>query len=61
MKAMAELYGIQVEGIKLASWTQWVEIALTQSAAGIMDQLAVVMGDKDHFIPMLCQPCCLNR
>jgi galactokinase len=57
MKAMAELYGIHVEGIKLASWTQWVEIALTQSAAGIMDQLAVVMGDKDHFIPMLCQPC----
>jgi galactokinase len=57
MKAMAELYGIQVEGIKLASWTQWVEIALTQSAAGIMDQLAVVMGDKDHFVPMLCQPC----
>jgi L-arabinokinase len=57
MKAMAEMYGIQTEGVKLAAWTQWVEIALTQSAAGIMDQLAVVMGDKDHFVPMLCQPC----
>jgi L-arabinokinase len=22
-----------------------------------MDQLAVVMGDTDHFVPMLCQPC----
>ena len=57
MKAMSEMYGIPVEGVKLASWTQWVEIALTQSAAGIMDQLAVVMGDQDYFVPMLCQPC----
>lgn len=57
MKAMAGMYGIQVEGIELASWTQWVEIALTQSACGIMDQLTVVMGDREAFVPMLCQPC----
>ena len=57
MKAMACMYGIPVQGIELASWTQWVEIALTGSACGIMDQLAVVMGDRDTFVPMLCQPC----
>jgi len=57
MKTMAAMYGIKVEGIELASWTQWVEIALTQSACGIMDQLTVVMGDEDYFVPMLCQPC----
>lgn len=57
MKAIAEMYGIQVEGVELASWTQWVEIALTQSACGIMDQLTVVMGDEGYFVPMLCQPC----
>jgi galactokinase len=57
MKAMAALYGIEANGVELASWTQWVEIALTQSAAGIMDQLAVVMGDEGFFVPMLCQPC----
>ncbi len=57
MKAMAALYGIETSGVELASWTQWVEIALTQSACGIMDQLAVVMGDEDAFVPMLCQPC----
>ncbi len=57
MKAIAHLYGINVDGVELASWTQWVEIALTQSACGIMDQLAVVMGDEDYFVPMLCQPC----
>jgi galactokinase len=57
MKAMAEMYGIQVKGVELAEWTQWVEIALTQSACGIMDQLSVVMGDEGYFVPMLCQPC----
>jgi galactokinase len=57
MKAMAGLYGIEIAGVELAAWTQWVEIALTQSAAGIMDQLAVVMGDEGFFVPMLCQPC----
>ena len=57
MKAMAEMYGIATAGVELASWTQWVEIALTQSACGIMDQLTVVMGDEGYFVPMLCQPC----
>jgi galactokinase len=57
MKAMASMYGIEVAGIELASWTQWVELALTQAACGIMDQLAVVMGDEGCFVPMLCQPC----
>ena len=56
MKAIAHIYGIQVQGIELASWTQWVEIALTDSACGIMDQLAVTMGDRDQFLPILCQP-----
>jgi len=57
MKAIAALCGIEVSGVDLASWTQWVEIALTQSACGIMDQLAVVLGDENDFVPMLCQPC----
>ncbi len=57
MKAMAKMYGVDVAGVELAFWTQWVEIAWTQSACGIMDQLAVVMGDEGYFVPMLCQPC----
>ncbi len=56
MKAIAEMYGIQVGGVELAAWTQWVEIALTESACGIMDQVAVIMGEQDAFVPMLCQP-----
>lgn len=57
MKGMTACYEIKVSGVELATWTQWVEIALTQSACGIMDQLAVVMGDEGYFVPMLCQPC----
>ncbi len=57
MKVMAACYGIDVRGIELATWTQWVEIMLTQAACGIMDQLTVVMGEEDYFVPMLCQPC----
>ncbi len=57
MKAMAKMYGVDVEGVELASWTQWVEINFMESACGIMDQLTVVMGDESSFLPMLCQPC----
>ena len=56
MKAMAYMYDIPAVGIELASWTQWVEIALTQSACGIMDQAAVILGDEDVFMSMVCQP-----
>lgn len=57
MKAMAARYGMEMKGVDLALATQWVEIALTGAACGVMDQLAVAMGGEDAFIPMLCQPC----
>lgn len=57
MKACAAAYGIVAEGVELALQTQWVENAIAQSASGVMDQYAVVMGDEDSFTPMLCQPC----
>lgn len=57
MKACAAAYGINTGGIDLAVQTQWVENAIAQSASGVMDQFAVVMGDVDTFTPMLCQPC----
>lgn len=57
MKACAAAYGIRIEGIELATQTQWVENAIAQSASGIMDQFAVIMGNVDSFTPMTCQPC----
>ena len=57
MKACAAAYGIETKGVDLAIQTQWVENAIAQSASGVMDQFAVVMGDANTFTPMLCQQC----
>ncbi len=57
MKAIAATYGLRIEGAQLALWTQWVENAIAQSASGVMDQITVVLGDQDHFVPLVCQPC----
>jgi L-arabinokinase len=57
LKACAAAYGIEAKGIELAEWTQWIENSIAQSASGVMDQFAVIMGDRDSFTPMLCQPC----
>jgi galactokinase len=34
-----------------------VENVIADSACGIMDQAASVLGDVDHVLPLLCQPC----
>jgi L-arabinokinase len=57
MKAAAACYGIDLKGIELAEACQWVENAIADSACGIMDQAASVLGDADHVLPLLCQPC----
>ncbi len=57
LKACAAAYGITIEGLDLAYATQWVECEISGAAAGIMDQFAVALGDKDMFAPMICQPC----
>jgi galactokinase len=57
MKAAAECYGLHLEGIELAEACQWVENVIAESACGIMDQAASVMGDEGFVLPLLCQPC----
>lgn len=57
MKALGAAFGIRIEGVQLALWTQWVENAIAQSASGVMDQITVVLGDQAHFVPLVCQPC----
>jgi len=57
MKAAAACYGIDLHGIELAEACQWVENVIADSACGIMDQAASVLGDVDHLLPLLCQPC----
>jgi L-arabinokinase len=57
MKPAACAYGIDLHGIELAEACQWVENVIAESACGIMDQAAAVLGDEDHVLPLLCQPC----
>jgi galactokinase len=57
MKAAAAAYGITLAGIELAEMCQWVENVIAQSACGIMDQAASVLGDEGFVLPLLCQPC----
>lgn len=57
MKAAAASYGIDLRGIELAEACQWVENVIADSACGIMDQAASVLGEEGHILPLLCQPC----
>lgn len=57
MKAAVAAYGIELRGIELAEACQWVENVIAESACGIMDQAASVLGDEGYVLPVLCQPC----
>jgi L-arabinokinase len=57
MKAAARAYGIDLAGVELAEACQWVENVIAESACGIMDQIAVVLGDEGSVLPLVCQPC----
>ena len=57
MKAAASAYGLPLAGVELAEACQWAENVIAESACGIMDQIAVVLGDEGHVLPLVCQPC----
>jgi galactokinase len=57
MKAIAAAYGIDLAGIELAEACQWAENVIAESACGIMDQAASVLGDEGYVLPLLCQSC----
>ena len=57
MKAAAAAYEIDLYGTELALACQWVENTIAESACGIMDQVAVVMGKQGFIMPLVCQPC----
>ena len=57
MKTACHAYGIDLKGIELARACQWVENTIAESACGIMDQAAIVLGREGYCLPLLCQPC----
>ena len=54
MKAAAHAFGVSLSGEKLATACQWVENEVCGSACGLMDQMAVTLGEP--FLAMHCQP-----
>lgn len=54
MKAAAHAFGVELSGEKLATACQWVENEVCSSACGLMDQMAVTLGEP--FLAMRCQP-----
>ena len=60
LKAASAAHGINFDGIALAVAGQWVENVVVGAACGIMDQAAIVLGRKNHLLPLLCQPCQLH-
>lgn len=57
MKAAARAYGLELAGVELAEACQWVENVIAESACGVMDQIAVVLGEENFVLPLVCQPC----
>jgi galactokinase len=57
LKAAARAYGLDLTGVELAEACQWVENVIAESACGIMDQIAVVLGDEGSVLPLVCQSC----
>jgi galactokinase len=56
-KSAAACYGIELQGIDLVEACQWMENVVADSACGVMDQAASVLGDEGCVLPLLCQPC----
>src|SRR5207249_4697773 len=57
MKAAAKAYGVDLAGVELAEACQWVENVIAESACGVMDQIAVALGDEGYILPLVCQTC----
>ena len=57
MKAAAKAYGVDLCGVELAEGCQWVENVIADSACGVMDQIAVVLGEEGYVLPLVCQTC----
>ena len=61
LKAVSTTWEIPLDGVELATAAQWVENVIAEAACGIMDQAAIVLGKRDHLLPLLCQPCVPSR
>lgn len=56
MHAIQRAYGLSIPPLQLAVLSQKVENQVVGAACGLMDQLSVNIGKKDHLLPLVCQP-----
>ena len=56
MHAISKAYGVHMQPIELALLAQKVENHVVGAACGLMDQISVNFGLKDHLLPIICQP-----
>jgi L-arabinokinase len=56
MHAIAKAYGIGMDPVELSLLAQRTENLVVGASCGLMDQLSVNLGRKDHLLPMTCRP-----
>ncbi len=56
MKALADVFGLQLPGTLLPTLAQRVENLVVGAPCGLMDQLASYFGEPKKLLPILCQP-----
>ena len=56
LRALCQLYGIELPGTELPRLAQRAENLVVGSPCGLMDQLASCFGKRHHLLPILCQP-----
>lgn len=54
--ALSEALGIELDGNRIPLLSQQVENHVIGAPCGLMDQLAIYHGRKDHLLPILCRP-----
>lgn len=57
MHAIQRAYHLTIPPLNLALLSQQVENQVVGAACGLMDQLSVNFGKKDHLLPLVCRPC----
>lgn len=56
LKAMTELFSINLTGTDLPKFAQKAENLVVGAPCGLMDQLASFFGENNKLLPILCQP-----
>jgi galactokinase len=56
MHAICKAYDLRLDPVELSLLAQKVENHVVGAACGLMDQLSVNLGLKNHLLPIICQP-----